>query len=181
MAKVVSVHGHNTRLPRLTDGFLKGIVGRIIGTFTILLLLLINAIFIAAPTSLLCIMVSRGVSLALVVTTVFVCCVLTALLPISGVVKHLCPCFNTLLLVDTLNMNVNLITANTSVPRVSLRGFRPTGTPVFPLLFFAVAYKTLSNFRTARAPVVSHAARGRGRKHGVFCNVVVTRNIVTVV
>lgn len=154
--------------------------------FTIVLLVLVSAVFVVTPASLLCTFTPGWGFLATPMgwcVVIFVYYILATVLPINQLIGRIYPVFGLALLVMAVGIGVCIFTHEGWMPELSdgLTGHHPKDIPVFPMLCITIACGAISGFHATQSPLMARCLQRETLGRRIFYGSMVTEGVVALV
>lgn len=168
------------------------IVGKYLGTgfkqfmrvFTVFLMLLVGAVFVAGPAAIL-----NGISalgIPFWTGAVFLYYILATLLPIDKLIGRVYPLFGLALLFMAAGILISLFLGGYKIPEAIPYGFtnfhhEPGKFPIYPLVFITIACGAISGFHSTQSPLMARCMTNEKLGRRVFYGAMVTEGIVALI
>ena len=154
--------------------------------FTIVLLVLVSAVFVVTPASLLCTFTPEWGILATPMgwcAIIFVYYILATVLPINQLIGRIYPIFGLALLVMAVGIGFCIFTKEGWMPELSdgLSGHHPKDIPVFPMLCITIACGAISGFHATQSPLMARCLQNERLGRPIFYGSMITEGIVALV
>ncbi len=179
---------------RMGGATLPEIAGRELGhtalllsrVFTIVLLVLVSAVFVITPASLLSSFTPGWGMLGTPQAWclfIFVYYILATLLPINQLIGRIYPIFGGALLIMAVGVGFCLYTQPGWMPELTdgLTGFHPQGLPVFPMLCVTIACGAISGFHATQSPLMARCMERESLGRPIFYGAMITEGVVALV
>ena len=153
---------------------------------SMVLMVLVGAVFVATPASLLSSMTSEwgmyGTAMFWSVV-IFLYYVLATLLPISTLIGRVYPLFGLAMLVMALGIGIGIFTHDGWMPELtdSLTGHHPKGLPVFPMLCITIACGAISGFHGTQSPMMARCIKSEAMGRRVFYGAMIAEGLVALI
>ena len=154
--------------------------------FTVLLMIIVGAVFLLGPAKILAGMTEGSVSLLGWTAIILVYYILSTILPIDKVIGKLYPIFGLALLFMAFGLFVAMFWQDMSVPELSLSSFsnfhyQAESFPVFPMLFVTIACGAISGFHATQSPLMARCITNEKQGKQVFFGAMVTEGVVALI
>lgn len=168
-------------------------VGRYIGKsaqfamrlFSIVLLILVGAVFVAGPAGLLAKLTPEVLDATFWIICIFIYYFLAALLPIDKLIGKVYPLFAASLLFMALGILVMLFVHFPALPEFwdGLGNTHPQADtlPLFPILFVSVACGAISGFHATQSPMMCRCMRSEHHGRPIFFGAMIAEGIVALI
>jgi carbon starvation protein CstA len=170
------------------------IVGIYLGTgvkqfmrgFTVLLMVLVGAVFIMGPAKILSGMTPDFLTMTFWVIVVFIYYVLATLLPIDKIIGKLYPVFGFALLFMAFGLIIALFAKGYHIPELSIGNIRnyhvnPEKFPVFPMMFITIACGAISGFHSTQSPMMARCITNEKMGRRVFYGAMISEGVVAMI
>ena len=154
--------------------------------FTVLLMIIVGAVFLLGPAKILAGMTEGSVSLLGWTVIILVYYILSTILPIDKVIGKLYPIFGLALLFMAFGLFVAMFWQDMRVPELSLSSFsnlhyQAESFPVFPMLFVTIACGAISGFHATQSPLMARCITNEKQGKQVFFGAMVTEGVVALI
>ncbi|MDR1725060.1 MAG: carbon starvation protein A [Bacteroidales bacterium] len=178
---MLSVRNGGESLPEIVGQQLGIGVKQVMRIFTIVLLILVGAVFISGPAGLLNGLVPK-ISIVWWVVIVFMYYVMATLLPIDKLIGRLYPVFGFALLFMALGILIALFRNNAPIPEISDGlSIHPQHLPIFPMMFVSIACGAISGFHATQSPLMARCLTNERLGKRVFYGAMVAEGIVALI
>lgn len=173
------------------------LVGRYLGTrtknvmlvFSILLLMMVGAVFVYSPAVILGDMAGDGgrSSIMVWIVVIFIYYIVATLLPIDKIIGRIYPVFAVALLFMAGALLVCLLLKWPSIPELwdGLANRAPsvgvTGQPIFPCLFITIACGAISGFHATQSPLMARCLKNEKLGRPIFYGSMITEGLVALI
>ena len=151
--------------------------------FTVLLMVLVGAVFVAGPAGLLAKLTPESLDLSFWATIVFIYYVLATLLPIDKIIGKIYPIFAVALIFMAVGILVMLFWNHPQLPEITdgLTNTHPDGLPIFPMMFISIACGAISGFHATQSPMMARCITNEKYGRPVFYGAMITEGIVALI
>ncbi|MGN0188758.1 MAG: carbon starvation protein A, partial [Candidatus Cryptobacteroides sp.] len=187
---MLSVRNGGAGLPVLVGKYLGRGTRRVLGIFSILVLLLVGTVFVYSPALILGDIAGDGSTTAIMiwVLVIFLYYILASILPIDKVVGKIYPVFAFALLFMAVALMVCLLLKWPSIPEIwdglgnlgQEKGLIK-GQPVFPCLFITIACGAVSGFHATQSPMMARCIQNEKLGRPVFYGAMITEGVVALI
>lgn len=182
---MISLRKGGLSLPELAGDELGGTMRQVMRVFSIVLLLLVGAVFTTTSADLLHDMMSASgwSSPLLWVVIIMAYFLLATLFPIDKLIGRVYPLFGLALLVMALGVGIAIFTRGGWMPEITdpLGGNHPRGLPVFPMLCITIACGAISGFHGTQSPLISRCLQSERQGRAIFYGAMITEGIVALI
>ena len=189
MSGMLSLRHGGVGYPELVGTYLGQGTKKVMLVFSILLLMMVGAVFVYSPAVILGDMAGDGGrgSMMLWVGVIFAYYVVATLLPIDKVIGRIYPLFALALLFMAVALMVCLLVKWPSLPEFwdGLANRGPSvglnGQPIFPCLFITIACGAVSGFHATQSPLMARCLKNEKLGRPIFYGAMITEGLVALV
>lgn len=154
--------------------------------FTVILMIMVGAVFIMGPAKILDDMTGNSVGMTLWVSAIFVYYVAATMLPIDKVIGRLYPVFGFALLFMAVGISVMMISKGLPIPELTWASFtnqhvNPESFPVFPMVFITIACGAISGFHATQSPLMARCMTSEKQGRPIFYGAMITEGVVALI
>ena len=176
-------------LPDLIGLYLGNGAKKVMLVFSLILLVLVGAVFVYSPAIILDGMIggSGSYSLFIWILVIFAYYVIATMLPIDKIIGKIYPLFAVALLFMAVALMVGLFVKWPSIPEfwdgLANRGpeVGVKGQPIFPCLFITIACGAISGFHATQSPLMARCLKNEELGRPVFYGSMITEGIVALI
>ena len=189
LSGMLSVRHGGAGYPELVGEYLGQGTKKVMLVFSILLLMMVGAVFVYSPAVILGGMSGDGSSAStmLWVAVIFVYYIIATLLPIDKIIGRIYPVFAFALLFMAVALLVCLLVKWPSIPEL-WQGLGNRGPsvglqdqPIFPCLFITIACGAVSGFHATQSPLMARCLKNEKLGRPVFYGSMITEGLVALV
>ncbi|MCM1376825.1 MAG: carbon starvation protein A [Clostridium sp.] len=180
----ISIRMGGKSLPEIIGSQLGRGVMQFVRGFTVLLLILVAAVFVVSPAGVLASMTPDYLNVTFWLVVIFAYYILATLLPIDKVIGNIYPVFGFALLFMAAGIMGVLLFGEASIPVDFGSGFgshNPHGLPVFPMMFVSIACGAISGFHATQSPMMARCLKNEKLARPVFYGAMVAEGVVALV
>ena len=186
VAGFISLRNDGASLPEIHGKYLGKNVKNFMAWFTIILMVLVGAVFVKTPAQLLVDNFTPGWPLWIWPVLIFAYYLVATLLPIDKVIGRIYPIFGFLLLA----MAVMLVGAFFIRPEVQLieiwdglenRHPQRATNPIFPMMFVSIACGAISGFHATQSPLMARCMINEKQARPIFYGAMITEGVVALI
>ncbi|VAW24671.1 Carbon starvation protein A [hydrothermal vent metagenome] len=154
--------------------------------FTVLLMVIVGAVFIIGPAKILAGLTPGFASLTLWVWVVFIYYLLATMLPIDKIIGRIYPVFGVSLLFMAVGLIIALFVEGFHIPELSFANMRnfhvDSGKfPIFPMLFITIACGAISGFHATQSPLMARCLTNEKYGRRVFYGAMISEGVVALI
>ncbi|MDR0541749.1 MAG: carbon starvation protein A [Dysgonamonadaceae bacterium] len=186
LSGMMSVRDQGKSLPEITGKYLGNGFKQFMRIFTVLLMVLVGAVFIAGPAKLLANLTPSVLDFTFWCVVVFIYYMLATLLPIDKIIGKIYPFFGFALLFMAAGIGTSLIYFGAPIPEVIPSGLHnmhpePDTYPIFPLLFISIACGAISGFHATQSPLMARCLKNEKQGRRVFYGAMIVEALVALI
>ena len=182
---MLSIRNQGASLPELIGKYLGNGAKQTMRVFTILLMVLVGAVFVSGPAGLLAKLTPESLDMTFWAVVVFVYYILATLLPVDKIIGKVYPIFAIAILFMAVGILVMLIWNNPVLPEInslsSLKNTSPEGNPIFPMMFVSIACGAISGFHATQSPMMARCLKTEKHGRPVFYGAMIIEGIVALI
>ncbi len=197
IAGVISLKNNGLSLPEIIGKYLGGGTKQIMRLFSLLLMVLVGAVFMSQPA----VLIASNISLPslevvafgtttwelfAVLAVILVYYILATLLPIDKIIGRFYPVFGVALLVMAFGILFILLTKSDIYPIPELTSLRnciaePHKFPIVPMLFTTIACGALSGFHATQSPMMARCMTNEKQARSIFYGAMIAESIIALI
>lgn len=200
VAGVVSLRHNGASLPETVGSYLGGGVRQFMRIFSVALLVLVGAVFLSQPATLIANRIASSVELPVLSATAFgsfswlllivlgvilLYYILATLLPVDKIIGRIYPLFGFALLFMALGiLCVMLFGGRYTIPELtSLRNCLADAErfPIVPMLFTTIACGAISGFHATQSPLMARCITSERQSRAVFYGAMIAESIIALI
>ena len=191
LSGMISIRKGGIGLPDIVGQYLGKTMRKLMLCFAVLLLVLVGAVFVSAPASLINNMViSAGGfdDMLLWICVIFIYYVIATMMPVDKIIGRIYPLFAVSLLFMALALMVVLFMKWPALPEV-WDGIGNMGgeigisnpEPIYPALFITIACGAISGFHATQSPLMARCMKSEKLGRPIFYGSMITEGIVALI
>ncbi len=180
---MMSIRANGASLPELVGAQLGNPVKYFMRAFSLVLMILVGAVFISGPASLLANLTPGVINVTWWIIIVFAYYILATLLPIDKLIGKIYPVFGFALLFMAVGILVALVVNKAPIPEFS-EGFtnlHPQKLPIFPMMFVSIACGAISGFHATQSPLMARCIVNEKLGRRIFYGSMVAEGILALI
>lgn len=183
LSGMLSLRNEGESLPEIIGRYLGVNFKQFMRGFTVLLMVLVGAVFVAGPAGLLAKLTPEHLDVTFWATVVFVYYILATLLPVDKIIGKIYPLFAVALIFMALGILVMLLWHHPDLPEFTdgLQNTHPENLPVFPMMFVSIACGAISGFHATQSPLMARCMTNEKYGRPVFYGAMITEGIVALI
>ena len=183
LSGMMIMHHDGQSLPEVVGHYLGGGVRQFMRVFSVVLMVLVGAVFIVSPAQLLGSM-APSVSVKIWVAVILVYYFIATMLPIDKIIGKIYPVFGVALIAMAVGLLGALVFGHHSVPELTtLRNMQPNAhaLPIIPTLFITIACGAISGFHATQSPLMARCVGNERECRGVFYGAMISESIIALI
>lgn len=186
LSGMISLRRGGASLPEIVGQELGGGVRQVMRVFSLLLMILVGAVFVVNPADLLAGMTPPAMTRTLWIGIIFAYYMLATLLPIDKLIGKIYPLFGAALLFMALGLLSYMLFSGVEIPVDYHQGLAnrmpdPDGNPVFPMMFVSIACGAISGFHATQSPMMARCLKNEKMGRPIFYGAMVAEGIVALI
>ena len=180
LAGMISLRNGGESLPETIGRYLGVNFKQFMRGFTVLLMVLVGAVFVAGPAGLLAKLTPESLDLSFWATVVFVYYVLATLLPIDKIIGKIYPIFAIALIFMAAGILFMIFWHHPALPELTdgIANTHPDGLPIFPMMFISIACGAISGFHATQSPLMARCMTNEKYGRPVFYGAMITEGVL---
>lgn len=185
LAGMLSLRHDGESLPEITGRYLGTNTKQVMRGFTVILMILVGAVFVAGPAGLLAKLTPESLNTSFWIVVVFIYYVLATLLPIDKIIGKVYPIFAIALLFMAVGILTMLFLKWPTIPELwdGLQNTHPQKDtlPIFPIMFVSIACGAISGFHATQSPLMARCMTSEHHGRPIFYGAMITEGIVALI
>ena len=188
---MISMRQGGVSVPNIVGTYLGDSMRKVMMVFSVVLLILVGAVFVLTPATLLQEMMPAGSAmknLLIWISIIFVYYVIATMMPVDKIIGKIYPLFAFSLLFMAVALMVMLFIYRPALPEI-WDGLGDMGAarlginnePIFPALFITIACGALSGFHATQSPLMARCVRHEKQGRQIFFGSMITEGLVALV
>ena len=185
LAGMLSIRHNGESLPEIIGRYLGVTTKQVMRGFTVILMILVGAVFVAGPAGLLAKLTPDNLDTTFWIIVVFLYYILATLLPIDKIIGKIYPLFAIALLFMAVGILFMLYYHHPVLPEFwdGLSNTHPQSEslPIFPIMFVSIACGAISGFHATQSPLMARCMKSEMYGRPVFYGAMITEGIVALI
>ncbi|MDR1202842.1 MAG: carbon starvation protein A [Tannerellaceae bacterium] len=183
LSGMLSLRNGGESLPELIGRYLGKNFKQLMRGFTLLLMVLVGAVFVAGPAGLLAKLTPGSLDITFWAIVVFAYYIIATLLPIDKIIGRIYPVFAAALLFMAVGILVMILYYHPTLPELTdgLQNTHPEGLPIFPMMFVSIACGAISGFHATQSPLMARCLKNEKYGRPVFYGAMISEGIVALI
>lgn len=182
---MLSIRHGGESLPEIIGRYLGMTTKQVMRGFTVILMVLVGAVFVAGPAGLLAKLTPGYMDVTFWIIVVFLYYMLATLLPIDKIIGKVYPVFAVALLFMAVGILVMLYVHHPVLPELweGVVNTHPNAAalPIFPIMFVSIACGAISGFHATQSPMMARCMTNEKYGRPVFYGAMITEGIVALI
>ena len=186
---MLSLRNGGAGLPELIGKYLGKRTKTVMLCFSVLLLVLVGAVFVYSPAVILKDLAGNGTNSAFLIWAgvIFVYYIIATMLPIDKIIGKIYPVFAIALIFMAIALMVGLIVKMPQIPELwdGLQNRSQTwggkGQPIWPYMFVTIACGAISGFHATQSPLMARCLKNEKLGRPVFYGSMITEGLVALI
>ncbi len=183
LSGMMLVRNDGLSIPEVVGRYLGGGMRRFMRLFSVLLLVLVGAVFLLSPAQLLANIVP-SVSVPVWVWIILVYYFVATMLPIDKIIGRVYPLFGVALVIMALGLLGALLIGPWRIPELTtLHNYQldAESLPIVPTLFITIACGAISGFHATQSPLMARCVGNERECRPVFYGAMISESIIALV
>lgn len=182
LSGMLSLRRNGASLPELVGEQLGSSVKQFMRAFSLILMVLVGAVFVSGPAGLLAGMVD-SISVTWWIVIIFIYYMFATLLPIDKLIGKIYPLFGFALLFMAVGILVSLFINNAPIPEITsgLASQHPQGYSIFPMMFVSIACGAVSGFHATQSPMMARCMVNEKYGRPCFYGAMIAEGVVALI
>ena len=189
LSGMLSLRNDGAGLPDLIGKYLGRAAKSVMLCFSVLLLVLVGAVFVYSPAVILKDLAGNGTNVAFMLWAgvIFVYYIIATMLPIDKIIGRIYPLFAVALIFMAVALLVGLVARMPQIPEFwdGLQNRTQTwggqGQPIWPYMFVTIACGAISGFHATQSPLMARCLKNEKLGRPVFYGSMITEGLVALI
>lgn len=183
---MLSIKHNGLSITEITGIYLGTGVKQFMRGFTVVLMVLVGAVFIMGPAGILAGLTPSTLGATFWVWVVFIYYILATLLPIDKIIGKIYPVFGFALFFMAAGLIIALLAGGFHIPELTsstLRNYHVNADkfPVFPMMFITIACGAISGFHATQSPMMARCIKNEKLGRRVFYGAMIAEAVVAMI
>lgn len=179
LAGMLSLRHDGKSIAEIIGFYLGTSMQNIMRIFTVLLLILVGAVFITGPADILESM--TGISRVMWIGLIIIYYLLATVLPVDKIIGKIYPLFGSILIVMTVAIILAVMVKGYIIPEMTLANLHPERKAIFPYLFITIACGAISGFHATQAPIMARCLPSEKLGRRVFYGSMIAEGMIALI
>ena len=178
----LSIRNGGESLPEIIGRYLGPTMKKITCIFTLILMILVAAVFVSGPAELIAGMTPDWMNAQFWIIVIFLYFILATMLPVDKIIGKIYPLFAFALLFMAGGILVMLYVKNPDLPEIwNGFGTKYEKNPIFPMMFISIACGAISGFHGTQSPLMARCIKSERHCRPIFYGAMVAEGIVALI
>lgn len=185
LSGMLSLRSDGASLPEIVGVQLGGGIRNVMRVFSLLLMILVGAVFVYNPADLLAMLTPDHLDRIFWIVVIFAYYMLATLLPIDKLIGKLYPVFGFALLFMAVGIMTMLYVHSDAMPEIwhnfTNQRIDADSYPIFPMMFVSIACGAISGFHATQSPMMARCLKNEAHARPVFYGAMISEGIVALI
>lgn len=178
----LSIRHNGESLPEIVGRYLGLTTKKVMTLFTMILMILVGAVFVSGPAELLAGMTPDYMDAYFWIIVIFLYYVLATLMPVDKIIGKVYPLFAFALLFMAVGILVMLYIKSPDLPEMwNGFGTKYEKNPIFPMMFISIACGAISGFHATQSPLMARCMKHEKHCRPIFYGAMITEGVVALI
>ena len=178
----LSIRNGGESLPEIVGRYLGSKTKKVMCVFTLILMVLVGAVFVSGPAELLAGMTPGWMNAIFWIVIIFLYYILATILPVDKIIGKIYPVFAIALLFMAIGILVMLYIKSPDLPEIwNGFGTKYEKNPIFPMMFISIACGAISGFHATQSPLMARCMTQEKHCRPIFYGAMVAEGIVALI
>lgn len=178
----LSIRNGGESLPEIIGRYLGPTMKKITCVFTLILMILVAAVFVSGPAELIAGMTPDWMNAQFWIIVIFLYFILATMLPVDKIIGKIYPLFAFALLFMAGGILIMLYVKNPDLPEIwNGFGTKYEKNPIFPMMFISIACGAISGFHGTQSPLMARCIKSERHCRPIFYGAMVAEGIVALI
>lgn len=178
----LSIRNGGESLPEIIGRYLGPTMKKITCIFTLILMILVAAVFVSGPAELIAGMTPDWMNAQFWIIVIFLYFILATMLPVDKIIGKIYPLFAFALLFMAGGILIMLYVKSPDLPEIwNGFGTKYEKNPIFPMMFISIACGAISGFHATQSPLMARCIKSERHCRPIFYGAMVAEGIVALI
>ena len=178
----LSMRNDGESLPEIIGRYLGPTTKKITCIFTLILMILVAAVFVSGPAELIAGMTPDWMNAKFWIFVIFLYFILATMLPVDKIIGKIYPLFAFALLFMAGGILLMLYVKNPDLPEIwNGFGTKYEKNPIFPMMFISIACGAISGFHGTQSPMMARCMKHEKYCRPIFYGAMVAEGLVALI
>ena len=182
LSGMMIVRADGKSLPEVIGDYLGGGARHFVRWFSIVLMVLVGAVFLLSPAELLNTLLP-AITTQWWVWIILAYYILATVMPVDKIIGRLYPVFGAALLLMAAGILVVVMIDGSAIPELNFHNYQPDpeSIPIIPTLFITIACGAISGFHATQSPLMARCVGNERECRSVFYGSMITESIIALI
>ena len=178
---IMSIRSKGGSISELVGENLGDSMRKLMGVFSVILLLLVGVVFITSPADILANL--TGINRWAIIAVIFVYYIIATIVPVDKLIGKLYPVFGAALIIMCLGIFGGMIINGQffNIPELSFINPHIAGKSIFPYLFISIACGAISGFHATQTPMMARCIQTEKDSRKAFYGAMITEGYIALI
>ena len=182
LSGMISMRHGGESLPQLIGRYLGGPVQKVFIVFSMILLVLVGAVFVSQPADILARLTPDTMGVNWWICIIFIYYLIATIFPIDKIIGKFYPIFGAALLFMAFGIMIALLVNRPELPEIwNGFGTKYDKNPIFPMMFISIACGAISGFHATQSPLMARCMTNETKGRIVFYGAMISEGIVALI
>ena len=178
----LSIRNNGESLPEIVGRYLGLTTKKVMTLFTMILMILVGAVFVSGPAELLAGMTPDYMDAYFWIIVIFLYYVLATLMPVDKIIGKIYPLFACAVLFMAVGILVMRYIKSPDLPEMwNGFGTKYEKNPIFPMMFISIACGAISGFHATQSPLMARCMKHEKHCRPIFYGAMITEGVVALI
>ena len=178
----LSIRNGGESLPEIVGRYLGTKTKKVMGIFTLILMILVAAVFVSGPAELIAGMTPDWMNAFFWIVVIFLYYILATILPVDKIIGKVYPLFAFALLFMAGGILIMLYVKSPDLPEIwNGFGTKYEKNPIFPMMFISIACGAISGFHATQSPLMARCMTSEKHCRPIFYGAMVAEGVVALI
>ena len=184
---MISSRNNGKSIVSLSGKYLGRVMEHVMRIFSILLLILVTAVFVVSPASLLNTLFNGKINIIIFMSIILLYYFISTIVPIDKIIGKAYPVFGIVLILMAVMIIVGLMFKQDEYPMIELVGnfkdfsSQNNSLPWWPFMFTTIACGAVSGFHATQSPMIAKCIKSEKEGRQVFYGAMVAEGIIALI
>jgi len=186
LSGMLSIRHDGKSIPEIVGKYMGIGVKQFMRGFTVILMIVVGAVFVKGPASILNDISGGVMHINFWIATVFIYYILATMIPIDKLIGRIYPVFGFALLFMAVGITVGIIAEGYAMPELTAASFAnlhgtPDKFPIFPMMFVSIACGAISGFHSTQSPLMARCLKNEKYGKRIFAGAMAAEGVVALI
>lgn len=181
LSGMLSLRNDGATIAEVVGKYLGNTAKNVMRIFSVILLILVGAVFTTSPADLLSSVTSINKEIWLLIIVIYF--IIATIIPIDKLIAKLYPIFGAGMILMAISIGVSMFTSKTAlnIPEFQFTNFHPKGQNILPYLCITIACGAISGFHATQSPLIARCLKNEEHGRAVFYGAMIAEGVVALI